>query len=120
MPRERVEELAVFLRETTGEYLRGVGFYDADDYEVLYVRPDLRRETLESEIERMVSHLRNESRAREQRAFPYGDLDGTVRSFEDAVVMHFPLPQEHGAIVTLDTDAARQLNEFMSECIKHL
>ncbi|NEU58030.1 hypothetical protein [Halorussus sp. MSC15.2] len=120
MTRERVEELAEFLHETTGEYLRGVGHYDAEEYEVLYVRPDLQRETLGEEIDKMVAHLRNESRAREQRAFPFGDLDGTVRSFDEAIVMHFPLPQEQGAVVTLDTDVARQLNDFMRSCIERL
>lgn len=120
MARERVEGLAEVLRERTGEYLRGVGLYDADGYEILYVRPNLRRETLELEVERMVSHLRRESRVREQQAFPFGELDGTVRLFEDAVVLHFPLPQEHGAIVTLDTEAARQLHEFMRDCLDHL
>lgn len=120
MARERVEGLVEFLRDSSGEYLRGVGFYDADDYEILYVRPDLERETLESEVDRMVSRLRQESRVRERRAFPYGEFDGTVRSFEEAVVMHFPLPQERGAVVTLDTGAARQLNGFMRECIERL
>ena len=120
MPRERVEGLAEYLRDRTGEYLRGVGFYDAEEYEVLYVRPDLHRETLDAEIARMVEHLRNESRAREQHAFPYGGLDGTVRSFEEAIVMHFPFSQERGAVVTLDTEAARQMTDFMRECIEHL
>lgn len=120
MSRERVEELMEFLRDSAGEYLRGVAFYDADGYEILYVRSDLRRATLESEVERMASRLRQESRARERRAFPYGELDGTVRSFEEAVVMHFPLPQERGTVVALEPDAARQLNRFMHECMEYL
>lgn len=117
---DRAEDLLRFLRERTGESLRGAGRYDADGYEVLYVRQDLARATLDAEVERMVAHLRNESRAREQRAFPYGELDGTVRSFEEAVVMHFPLPQERGVVVTLDPDVAQQLNAFMRECIERL
>ncbi|USZ69850.1 hypothetical protein NGM10_15710 (plasmid) [Halorussus salilacus] len=117
---DRDEGLIRFLRERTGECLRGVGRYDADGYEVLYVRPGLERETLDSEVERMVTHLRSESRPREVRSFPYGDLDGTVRSFEEAVVMHFPLTQERGVVVTLEPDVARQLTTFMRECIERL
>jgi transcription initiation factor IIE alpha subunit len=120
MHRERAEDLTDFLKERVGEYLRGVGFYDADEYEVLYVRQDLRRESLKEDIDRMMDRLRQETRPKENRAFPFGELDGTVRSFEEAVVMHFPLPQEHGAVVTLDPEAARQLNDFMRECVQRL
>ncbi|NHN61328.1 MULTISPECIES: hypothetical protein [Halorussus] len=120
MPRANVDDLTAYLRDSTGESLRVVCRYDAEGYEVQYVRPDLRRETLDAEIARTVDHLRGESRAREQREFPFSDLNGTVRSFDEAVVMHFPLPQERGIVVTLDSDVARQLNEFMRECIERL
>ena len=120
MPRANVDELTSFLRDSTGESLRVVCRYDAEDHEVLYVRSNLRRETLDAEIAQVVDRLRNESRAREQRAFPYDELNGTVRSFDEAVVMHFPLPRERGVVVTLDADVARQLNEFMRECIERL
>ena len=120
MPRANVDELASFLRDSTGESLRVVCRYDADDREVLHVRPDLRHGTFDAEIARVVDHLRNESRAREQREFPYNELNGTVRSFDEAVVMHFPLPRERGVVVALDADVARQLNEFMRECIERL
>ena len=79
MPRERAEGLADFLRERVDEYLRGVVCYDADEYELLYLRPGIDRR----------------------------DLDGTVRSFEQAMAMNFPLSQKRGVLVTLDPDAAR-------------
>lgn len=54
-----------------------------------------------------------------RRAFPDGSLDGAVGSFEEAAVMHFPLAQERGGAVTLDTDA-RQMNDFTRACIEYL
>ncbi|WP_435181878.1 DUF7522 family protein [Halorussus sp. AFM4] len=120
MPRAGVDELTAFVRDSTGASLRGVYRYHAEGYEVQYVRPDLRREGVDAEIARAIDHLRNESRAREQRAFPYDGFNGTVRSFEEAVVLHFPLRQERGVVVALDTDVARQLDGFMRECVERL
>lgn len=111
-------QLVEYLRRRVGDDLRGVVCYDEADTDVLFARAD--RPGIESDAERAVRYLQHESRSREQRAFPFGDLNGTVRSFEDAVVMHFPLAASRGIVVTLDPNAARQLNAFMADCIDQL
>ncbi|MFC4549372.1 MULTISPECIES: hypothetical protein [Halorussus] len=68
----------------------------------------------------MVDRLRQESLGREQRSFPFGGLNGIVRSFDDAMVMHFPQTQERGIVVTLEPEVARQLNSFLAECIHRI
>lgn len=119
MPPERAEGFTEYLNREAGEYLRGVVSY-GDDYEVLFVRDDVRRANLKSQVDGMIEYLRRESRAREERVFPFERLNGTVRSFEEVVVMHFPLTQSRGIVVTLDSNAARQLNGFMAQCIERL
>ncbi|WP_135829337.1 DUF7522 family protein [Halorussus halobius] len=111
-------QLVEYLRRRVGDDLRRVVCYGEDETDVLFARGD--RSDVESDAERAVQYLRHESRSRERRTFPFGELNGTVRSFEDAVVMHFPLAQSRGIVVTLDPNAARQLNAFMDECIDQL
>lgn len=112
--------LLQYLKEQTDDYLRGVGVYDADDYELLYLREDLRTERVRGELDKMVTRFRQESRAREQRAFPFGELTGTVRTFEEAMVMHYPHTQERGIVVTFEPGVGRDLNTFMHECKKRI
>lgn len=120
MPPASARRLAEYLDQRVGDDLRSVVCYDEGECEILFVRDDVRREGLADDAERTISYLRHESLAREQRLFPFGSLNGTVRSFERAVVMHFPLTQARGVVVTLDPNTARQLNRFMNDCIERL
>lgn len=118
MAREDGTELTSYLKDTTGEYLRGVVSYNGNEYDIQFIRDDLRERRLKSEVDKMIDRLRQESRSREHRAFPFGNLNGTVRSFEEAMVMHFPSTQSRGTVVTLDPEVARQLNTFIGACLK--
>lgn len=109
-------ELVAYLRSQAGDYLRGVATYDSEEYSVVYLRDDLRTQHFKSELDRMYEYLSRESRVREQRAFPFGSLDGTLRLFEDAIVLHYPGTQERGTVITLDPEVGRNLTEFMREC----
>lgn len=113
-------ELTPYLKDTAGEYLRGVVAYNGNEYDIQFIRDDLRERRLKSEVDKMIDRLRHESRSREHRAFPFGDLNGTVRSFEEAMVLHFPSTQERGTVVTLDPGVARQLNTFLGSCIERI
>lgn len=117
MAGRKKERLTPYLREQAGEYLRGVVTYDGDEYEVQYIRDDLRTQRLKSEVDTMIERLRRESRPGERRSFPFGELNGIVRSFEEAMVMHFPSTQGRGTVVTLDPEVARQLNTFIGACL---
>lgn len=66
----------------------------------------------------MIDRLRRESRAGERHSFPFGEVNGIVRSFDEAMVMHFPSTQSRGTVVTLDPDVARQLNTFIGACLE--
>ena len=112
--------LIPFLKDTAGESLRGIAVYDPMGYESLYVRDDVQAEHFESEVDTMIDRLRQESQARELRDFPFDELNGTVRSFGEALVMHFPRTRERGTVITFDPEVARDLNTFMAECLQRI
>ena len=120
MTEGRNTKLTPYLKETAGEYLRGVVWYEGEEYEIRYIRDDLRTQRLKSEVDKMIDRLRRESRAGERRSFPFGEVNGTVRSFEEAMVMHFPNTQGRGTVVTFDPDVARQLNTFIGSCLDRI
>lgn len=120
MAREDGTELTSYLKDTAGDYLRGVVSYNGNEYDIQFIRDDLRERRLKSEVDKMIDRLREESRSREHRAFPFGNLNGTVRSFEEAMVMHFPSTQSRGTVVTLDPEIARQLNTFVGSCLDRI
>lgn len=120
MSKEDVEELTPYLKETAGEYLRGVVSYEGDEYEIRYIRDDLRTQRLKSEVDKMIDRLRRESRPGERRAFPFGEMNGIVRLFEEALVMHFPSTQGRGTVVTFEPDVARQFNTFIGSCLDRI
>lgn len=113
-------ELTSYLKDTAGDYLRGVVSYNGNEYDIQFIRDDLRERRLKSEVDKMIDRLREESRSREHRAFPFGNLNGTVRSFEEAMVIHFPSTQSRGTVVTLDPEIARQLNTFVGSCLDRI
>jgi hypothetical protein len=113
------ERLVRFLKREAGEYLRGALLYDDDGYEMLYLRNDLQRVRLRSEVDTIVSRLREGSKASEEETFPFGEFHGSVRCFEDATLLHFPM-NGGGVAVSLDPGAARNLNTFAGECLEQI
>lgn len=85
MPGAENNQLTPYLKKEAGEYLRGVVSYEGDEYEIRYIRDDLRTRRLKSEIDTMIDRLRRESRPGERRTFPFGELNGIVRSFEEVI-----------------------------------
>lgn len=113
-------ELIRYLDEQAGEYLRGVVRYDRESTDVPHLRDDVRESRLISQIDRMLSRLRPESTSAEERSFPFGDLHVTLRMFDEAIIMHFPLGRDRGVVVSLEPETARQLNTFVGGCLERL
>jgi hypothetical protein len=44
----------------------------------------------------------------------------TVRTYDRAVPLHFPQGEELGTVVTLDPEAASELNRFIALCLREL
>lgn len=114
------DPLIEYLERRADDYHRGTVQYDGDNTDVLHLRADLRETRLLSEIDRMLSRLRPEATAAEERSFPFGDLHTTVRLFDDAIILHFPTGSDRGIVVALEPETARDLNTFIGECQKRI
>lgn len=115
-----VSELTEFLNDRAGDLHRGSARYDGDSSEVLYLRDDIREQRMRSEIDRMLNRVLPESRASEENAFPFGDLHATVRTFEEATILHFPTGSGRGVLVALESEAAQDLNTFVGQCLDRI
>jgi len=116
------EELASFLEQRAGDSLRAVGHYSAEEYGVVYLREDLRQQYTDDEIEGIVEELRWESfgKSNQEGQFHLGELNCSIKAFEEAVVMHFPSDGKHGTLVSLDSEAAQDLLQFIDECLSRI
>jgi hypothetical protein len=113
-------ELLAYLDDRAGDYHRGTVRYNAEETKILYLRDDLKKSRLSSEVDRMLRRLRPEATSKEKQAFPFGDLHATARLFDEAIILHFPTGTNRGVVVSLEPETARQLNTFIGECQKRL
>lgn len=109
-----------YLERRAGEQHRGTIRYDGDGMDVLYLRDDIQEERLKSELDRMLGRLRPESSPKEEQVFPFGGLRTTVRIFERAIILHFPVGNDRGVVVSLEPETARDLSSFVGECEKRI
>lgn len=114
------ESLISYLGTRASEYHRRTVQYDENDTDVLHLREDLEQQRLTSQIDRMLRRLRPESTPAEERSFPFGELNATVRLFDEAIILHFPRRKDQGVVVSLEPEAARDLNTFIGECERRL
>jgi len=112
--------LLSYIERQAGEYHRGTVRYDGDETDVMYLREDVKKTRLTSQIDEMLERLRPEASVSEQRAFPFGDLNATVRLFDEAILVHFPVGTDRGIVVSLEPEVARDLNAFIEGCLKRV
>ena len=113
-------ELLRYLEKQAGSNLRGVARYDYDSTDVPYLREDIREVRMLSQVDRMLRRLRPESDPNEEKAFPFGDMHATLRIFDEAVIMHFPLGVGRGIVVAMEPEAASQLTTFVDGCLSRV
>lgn len=116
---EASEGLTEFLKERVGNHLRSVIFYDNNGGEVLYVRDDVADEYSENDIEEVVRDVRLEAveKPHQESLYSHGPLNCTLRSFDDAVELHFPHDETSGTAVALDGEVFPMHNTFVSRCL---
>lgn len=115
-----VRNLVEYLNERAGKYHRGTVRYEKDAIEILHLRDDIKERRLESDIKMMLERLRPESKEAEEQAFRFGELRATMRSFEQAIILHFPLGDSRGVVVSLEPEVGRNFNDFLRECLQQL
>lgn len=120
MQRRNAIRLTNALLERVGETLRSVSFYSPSGMEMLHLRDDIDRENIQQRVAPGLEILRRETQLEDADALPFPNLNATVHLFDEGVLIHFPQGPDQGTIVTLESDVARQLNQFVKECASYL
>jgi hypothetical protein len=121
MARKQVSRtLATYLTDRVDDLLRGVAHYHAADVEVVYLRDDIRAELHRDEVAQMVTRITQEGTAEEEQSFSFGHLHATLRVFDEAIFLHFPIEDQTGVVVALEPAVAQSLNSFVSDCLDHI
>lgn len=114
------EALTDFLKDRVGDHLRSVLRYDEDGGEFLYLRDDVADQYSEGEMKQVVRDVRLEAvdKPHQESLYSHGSLNCTVRSFDDAVEMHFLRDEKRGTAVALDGEVFAVHNTFLGRCME--
>ncbi|GAA0653485.1 DUF7522 family protein [Salarchaeum japonicum] len=112
-----------WLREDVGSALRGVLSYHGSEFEVHYLRADLKeddawRSNVRADLPDLVELARREHAANDLGLF--GDFSGTVRVFSNAVLVQLPVADDAGYGVSVDTDVTPSVVGFMNTATAHI
>ena len=113
-----LDNLLEYLDDVAGSSLRAVGSYRGDAFELRYHRDDLEADKLYDRLEGIHEHVTWDWRPPDDRAIT--ELGGKLASLqirEQAVILHLITGDDRGVLIGLDSDAARDLNAFVVECL---
>jgi len=103
------------LSHHAGETLRTVLVYDDDGHRDLYRREDV-ADRHDTDLEAAVVDAARSDRLDDPAVVEHdGPHRATVRVFDTRVIVHLPRNDRSGAVVVLDTAAARDLTEFVRD-----
>jgi len=109
-------ELLEKLRPLAGDGLRGAVHYHGRRQAPLYVREDVAEAYSDREIGRAIDDLALEAfgdPTRLTELYNLGDLEATVRWFENGVLVHYPYSGVSGVAVSFDHDVGAPLQTLV-------
>ena len=114
------ERVATFLEQEVGDELRSVIYYDETTFDLVYVRDDVRDQYSERDLERIRQELGVASFGKPmlEDLYVHGDLQCTVKCFEEAIEMHFLASDTEGIAVGLDSAAFVTHRTFIGRCLE--
>lgn len=119
MATRMVSRLQEFFEQRTGEKLRSIVKYEADSFEIVYLRDDVAEQYGPSEIESTIDESRMESLSapiyEDTYSEDHGDLTCMVQCFENVIEMNFVLEDGVGAAVALDAEAMADAHGLVAE-----
>ncbi|SFR31946.1 hypothetical protein [Halogeometricum limi] len=118
-PGDALDAFVRQLRATNDEAVRGIGWYDAGSCDILYLREEIQRQFTEAENrERIKSFaMKGLSDPRSDDTLEdFGELDATVRWYENAIVAIYPLSEWSGVVATFD----RRASPLVDAAMEHL
>jgi hypothetical protein len=115
------DRLVAHLTRRAGDCLRIVGRYTPDDYELAYVRDDVREQHSVESFEAVVDDLREQAtrQGSAESTYRLGDRTCTMQVFSEGLVLNFAdadTERAAGTALALDPDAATRLTGFVEEC----
>ncbi|WP_135306230.1 DUF7522 family protein [Haloarcula amylovorans] len=113
-------QLTAHLRNSIGDRLRSVIWYDRGDHDVLYARQDVAAAYTEEEVKAVVDELSMESCTRpiKEELYTHGGLRCTVECYEDGIEMHFCIADGEGVAVGIEPVAFVEEGTFIGNCLE--
>lgn len=106
-----------FLEDEAGDSVRAAGWYQEDEFEILYLREDLDSDLAQLVADELHEQLTWDWNPPSQAVREYfGSQMASIGMYRDSVVLHLPSADGSGAVVTLDIEVARNLHGFIQEC----
>ncbi|MFB6072372.1 MAG: hypothetical protein ABEJ88_05320 [Halobacterium sp.] len=102
---------------------RTVVRYDGDDYETVYQADEVGDDMSDAEFEAIAKNLvlKAFDDSLEQPEFArFGHLDATVRWFHDVVILHVPLDDWSGVLLSFDRDAISNTGALVDGVLEYV
>lgn len=109
-----------FLLEQVGDALRTVVIVSIDDFEISYLREDLKQDYSEEAFTEVVDtfRLRQPFFAPSIDEFPVGERRAIVHYHENAFVLQIPFSDTRTVLISVTREVGRDLLGFIEECRK--
>jgi hypothetical protein len=120
MPPGSNDPLTAYLIERTQSSLRAVVRYDGASYTIGYVREDLSTAGTPDRLYEVLGNIVRGDASDDAMDAEFGELRASVQVREGGLVVHMPTGEDAGVLVSLESDVAAQLDDFVAECSKRI
>lgn len=115
------ESLVERMRTHVGDALLGLGWYDTDSYEVIYVSDNFATRYPEDKLadiahDMYLEHISGEYQ--ETLLYDFGELRGTLRLFEEGVAFHVPTGETTGFGFGVEIEAMPEAVALIDVCLE--
>ena len=108
------------LRRAAEGALLGVGYYEDDEYEMVYTGTDLYERYPAEKIDEIARDMVLEGLSddhHERLLYDFGGLSATIRSFDRGVTVHVPLDGRSGLGFGLDDPSLTLAGTLLDRCL---
>jgi hypothetical protein len=106
-------ELVETIRDDDSDTLQLAVRYSGEDYDIVYLREDIKEQFSQPELEEQVETLMLKGHGdppQEGALFNFGSLNATLRFYDEMLVVHFPTGEWTGLVFVLDQEAESLLD----------
>lgn len=117
---ERAERLADYCQDRLGTDLRAVGYHDADDFEISFIREDLERHYPSDLVEGFVEasrHIHNDVNLFDEGM---GSPEASLHVLDEGLIVQFHFAGEDVIFLSMDRGVGRNFTQFVSDCFDQM